>query len=55
METIKMQVQREVLAQLNDIIDNEVSAMEDHYTVAEIAGEVLLQLAENINKNNMKG
>ena len=37
----KQQVQDEILARLNDVIEEEVSAMSNHYTTAEIAQEVL--------------
>ena len=39
---MKEQVIKEILALLDDAIDNEIAAMREHYTVAEIAREVLL-------------
>lgn len=41
-EKIKKDVQKEILALLNDTIENEVEAMKANYTVAEIAKEILL-------------
>ena len=40
--SIKKQIQKETLALLDNIINSEISAMKDSYTVAEIASEVLL-------------
>jgi len=42
MPTLKQQIQIEILDVLNDRIDNEIVAMGGHYTVAEIAREVLI-------------
>ena len=43
-EIIKSEVQNEILAKLDEIIDNEIESMQEHYTIAEIASEVLLQI-----------
>ena len=40
---MKKQVQEEILSLLDGSIEFEISAMESHYTVAEVAQEVLLQ------------
>ena len=40
----KQQVQDEILARLNDSIDEEIGAMSGHYTIAEIAQEVLKEI-----------
>lgn len=43
---MKREVQNEILALLDDEIDNEINAMQNHFTVAEIANEVLLRVAD---------
>lgn len=47
---MKKLVQEEILAKLDSIIDKEISAMGNFYTVAEIAGEVLLQVHGLLNQ-----
>lgn len=40
-DDIKAEVQKEILALLDEDIDNEIAIMEGFYTVAEIAREVI--------------
>jgi len=44
MKNLKQLVQEEILALLEISIDDEIDAMKDHCTVAEISREVLLQV-----------
>lgn len=43
-ERLKKEIQNEILSLLDENIDNNVQAMKGHYSVAEIAKEVLLSM-----------
>ncbi len=49
---MKEEVKKEILALLDEDIDINISVMEDHYTVAEIAKEVLLDYVYETKKED---